>query len=178
MALETPNVFTYALFFDPGRNLLYSLGVDAEGFTNLVSSQGPGFERFSLIERAQGEFLSAALAFDEAGGILYSTIGREKILAWKGDSSAALPLSARAATALSASGSILGLLNRDSSVTVWDAAAGKPRAELSLFADGGWAAVRPDGGFSGSANAGSRVSVFMGGNTTPEPRASEEARAP
>jgi WD40 repeat protein len=180
VALPTPNVYTYALRFDPGKGCLYSLGVDAEGYTNLLCSQGSGFPASTVIDRAPGESLSASLTLDQGQGVLYSTIGRDKVIAWNGAARTVLELSARAATALAADSGLLVALDRDSSVRLWDSS-GRVDAQLSLFADGGWASVGSDGRVAGSANAAGRVSVFSGSSTTPvsaAPSSQEEARAP
>jgi WD40 repeat protein len=162
VALPTPNLYTYALQYDAKDDALYSLGVDAAGTTNLVKTPGPGFQASTVIDTAAGEFLGAGLAVDGPRGVIYSTIGRTRVVAWSGGSRSLVPQSARGCTRLAADGGILAALWRDSTVRLWDAA-GHAGGQLALFSDGGWASIRSDGRVTASQSAAGRITVYNDG---------------
>ena len=114
-----------------------------------------------MIERTPGEHLSASLCFDETTGSLYTSLGREQITRVHHGSLARLAAPAFGTVNLFSGNGLLYSLNGDSSVSLIDAARGEDIAELSVFPDGGWALVAPDGKYAVSAGAQSRVSVFQ-----------------
>ena len=161
--IPTTNRYTYEVLYDSRTGVLYSLGVDAEGTTNLVSHSGPDFQSQAIIESTPGEHLSASLCFDNPTGTLFSSLGREWISQWKQGSLQKLPAPARATIGLFAGEGLLYSLNSDSSVSLIDVTHGEKIAELSVFPDGGWALIMPDGKFAVSAGSQSRVSVLQDG---------------
>ena len=72
---------TYDLAWDGDRGVLYSLGIDADGDTVLMSHEGPGFERERVLSRYEGEDLSASLGLDTATGAVYASLGFSGIVA-------------------------------------------------------------------------------------------------
>jgi hypothetical protein len=54
-------------------------------------------------------------------------------------------------------------LNADSSVTIIDSERGQRVAELSVFKDGAWALLLPDGKFAASAGAEAHIGVLVEG---------------
>ena len=161
--IPTTNRYTYDVIYDTRTSTLYSLGVDADGSTNLLANTGPDFQVQSVVESTPGEHLFATLCFDEPTGALYTTLGREQISQWKQGSLQKLPASARGAIALYCSGGLLYALNRDSSVSLVDTSHGQSAAELSVFPEGGWALIMSDGKFAASAGALSHVAVLQDG---------------
>ncbi len=169
--ISTANRYTYDVTYDARTGTLFSLGVDADGTTNLVANSGTDYQSQSVIESSPGEHLSASLCFDRDSGALYSSLGRETISRWKQGMLKALPASARGTVGLFCGAGILYSLNRDSSVSLIDAEHGESMAELSLFTDGGWALILPDGKFAASAGSQERVSVLQDGKPVPDPGA-------
>ncbi len=161
--IPTVNRYTYEVVFDSSTGVLYSLGVDANGTTNLLAHTGKDFQTQSVVESTPGEHLTASLCFDGSTGTLYSSLGREQISRWKQGSLARLPASAIGTIGLFCGNGLLYSLNRDSSVSLYDAVHGDSVAELSVFPDGGWALIMPDGKFAVSAGSQSRVSVVQDG---------------
>ncbi len=161
--IPTTNRYTYDVMYDVRTNTLYSLGVDADGTTNLLAHSGPDYQSQSLVESDPGEHLSASLCLDDANGLLYTSLGRERISRWKPGSLEKLPAPARGTIGLFYGSGLLYSLNRDSSVTFIDVTHGEGIAELSVFKDGGWAIIMPDGKFAASAGSQSRVSVLQDG---------------
>jgi len=158
--IRTRNRYTYEVRYDPVTNALYSLGVAADGTTNLVTHSGRDFQDDSVVDSTPGEHLSASLSLDSATGALYTSLGRERISQWKHGSLAKLPVSALGTVGLSFGSGLLYSLNADSSVTIIDPEHSQRPAELSVFTDGEWALVLPDGKFAASAGAETRVGVF------------------
>jgi len=161
--IPSANRHTYDVTYDARTNTLYSLGVDTDGTTNLLAHSGPDYQNQSVVESDPGEHLSASLCFDDAGGMLYTSLGRERISRWKQGSLEKLPASARGTLGLFCGAGILYSLNRDSSVSLIDVADGESIAELSVFTDGGWTIIMPDGKFAASAGSQSHVSVLQDG---------------
>jgi len=161
--VSTRNHDTYAVLFDPRSAVLYSLGVDAEGATNLLAHTGPDFQKETLAATSRGEHLWASMALDPADGALYTTLGRDRISRWKDGSLTQMSAAARGAVALASGAGVLYTLNRDSTISLTSPANGEPLAELSMFRDGGWALTMPGGRFAASPGADVLVNVLDSG---------------
>ncbi len=161
--IPTTNRYTYDVLYDARTSTLFSLGVDVDGTTNLLANTGPDLQAQSEVESTPGEHLFASLCFDGSTGTLYTTLGRQQISQWKQGSLQKLPASARGAVALYCSAGLVFSLNRDSSVSLVDTEHGESIAELSVFPEGGWALIMPDGKFAASAGSQSHVSVLQDG---------------
>lgn len=161
--LPTRNQYTYDVAYDERSGTLYSLGVDAQGTTNLVAHAGGDLQKEALVDSSSGEHLFASIDLDPADGSLYTTLGRDQIVQWRNGSMKKLAAPARAALALLNGSRLLYAVNRDSSVSLASASSGAPCAELSLFKDGGWALLFPDGRFAASPGAETFVTVLQNG---------------
>jgi WD40 repeat protein len=159
--VASPETFTFSLTADTARRSAYSLGVDREGDTALVRHSGPGLDSDTVLARAPGELLSASTAFDPADGVLYAALDPDGVDAWSADARMPVALPIRGAIALRAADGILVSLDKDSLLSLWDARAGRPLGDISLFPDDGWAVTLPDGSYTGSPGAGSRIAVFL-----------------
>jgi len=162
-AIRTRNRYTYEVRYDPAMDTLYSLGVTADGTTNLVAHSGKDYQNESLIDSTPGEHLSAGLSLDTATGTLYTSLGHERISQWRQGSLTRTPVSALDTVSLSFGSGLLYSLNADASVTIIDAQNGQRVAGLSVFKDGGWALLLPDGRFAAPAGAETHVSVLLDG---------------
>jgi hypothetical protein len=177
------NIFTYGLLLDPtGRGpsgapgpLLYSVGIDGAGATNLVLHEGPGFERETLVDRIADEDLDASMALDPDTHVLYASLGRDRIVAWDGSQLKAFNAENCAPRLLVARDGMLYSLNRDSTVSVLESATGARLAEISLFANGEWCVLFRDGRYAASPGGDVNVKVFVGGQPV---SASEDYRMP
>jgi WD40 repeat protein len=167
VAIRDRNRFTYALLLRPGSAgkgpELYSIGVDAAGSTNLLRHDGPGFERETLIDHAAAEDLDAVLSFDPVQRVLYATLGRDRAVAWDGQSTRTLSLENSVPRRLLVRGGLAFAVNRDSTVTIADAQTGETRAQAALFSDGEWAIVFADGRYAASTGGDLHVRVFADG---------------
>jgi len=166
VAIHDRNLFTYALLFDGGAAggpVLYSIGVDAARSTNLLRHDGPGFERETLLDHVATEDLDASLSFDPVQRVLYATLGRDRAVAWDGQSLSVLSLESSVPRKLLVRNGLAFLVNRDSTVTVADARTGDPRALVALFSDGEWAAVFANGRYAASTGGDLHVRVFAEG---------------
>jgi hypothetical protein len=152
---------TFSLIADPGRGTAYSLGVDRDGKTDLLLHAGPGLDSESVLDSAQGELLSASATVDQSDGVLYDAFDQEMVESWSGGVRKQQALPIRGAVALRAADGILASLDKDSLVSIWDARAGRPLGDISLFSDDGWAVTLPDGSYAGSSNVENRVAVFL-----------------
>ncbi len=161
--LPTRNQYTYDVAYDERSGTLYSLGVDEQGTTNLVAHAGGDLQKETLVDSSSGEHLFASIAIDPADGSLYTTLGRDRVVQWRNGSMKKLAAPARAALALLNGSRLLYAVNRDSSVSLASASSGAPCAELSLFKNGGWALVFPDGRFAASPGAEAFVTVLQNG---------------
>lgn len=161
--IRTRNRYTYEVCYDPGSKTLYSLGVTADGATNLVAHSGADDQDETLVDSTPGERLSASLSLDSATGTLYTSLGHDRMSWWKEGSFGWLPVSALGTVSLNVGSGLLYSLNRDSSVTIMDAERRQPIGELSVFPDGGWAVLLPDGRFASSPGAETRVCVLLDG---------------
>jgi hypothetical protein len=159
--IPSPEAFTFSLLADTGRRSAYSLGIDREGNTALVRHSGPGLDSTSMLASQPGELLTASAAFDQAGGVLYAALDPDGVAAWRGDAPVQETLPIRGAIALRAADGILVSLDKDSLLSLWDARAGRPLGDISLFSDDGWAVTLPDGSYTGSSGAGNRIAVFL-----------------
>jgi hypothetical protein len=166
VAIKDRNAFTYSLLLDEsggGKPILYSVGIDASGATNLVRHSGPGFEQETLLGRVSEEDLDVSLALDPSTHVLYTTLGHDSISAWDGRQMKEIALQNTAPRRLVARSGILYTLNRDSTVSVLDGATGARLAEISLFADGEWCALLKDGRYAASLGGDAHVKVFQNG---------------
>ncbi len=165
VAIKDRNAFTYSLLLDEsgsgGKPILYSVGIDASGATNLVRHSGPGFEQETLLGRVSEEDLDVSLALDPSTHVLYATLGHDSISAWDGTQMRQIALQNTAPRRLIARAGILYTLNRDSTVSVLDGATGARLAEISLFADGEWCALLKDGRYAASLGGDAHVKVFQ-----------------
>jgi hypothetical protein len=167
VAIKDRNAFTYTLLLDEsagtGRQILYSVGIDASGATNLVRHSGPGFEQETLLGRVAEEDLDVSLALDPDTHVLYANLGHDRISAWDGTQMKEIVLQNAAPRRLVARAGMLFSLNRDSTVSVFEGASGARLAEISLFADGAWSALFKDGRYAASLGGDVHVKVFQNG---------------
>jgi len=165
VAVRDRNVFTYSLLLDEtggkGTPVLYSVGIDSSGATNLVQHSGPGFERETLLGRVAEEDLDVSLALDKSTHVLYATLGHDGISAWDGSRMREITPRNTAPRRLVARAGMLFSLNKDSTVSVLDGATGERLAEISLFADGEWCALFKDGRYAASLGGDVHVKVFQ-----------------
>lgn len=168
VAVRDRNLFTYALLLVPasagGGPVLYSIGVDSAGSTNLLRHDGPGFERETLLDQVAAEDLDAGLSYDPAERVLYATLGRDRAVAWDGQSLRMLSLENAVPRRLLVRGGLAFAVNRDSTVTVADARTGAARALVALFSDGEWAIVFAGGRYAASTGGDLHVRVFSEGS--------------
>jgi WD40 repeat protein len=164
VALSTHNIYTYELSFDPARKILYSLGVDSDGRSNLMANGGKNLEKRTSIASYDGEDLSASLALDPTTGVLYSSLGYDGITTWDGSSSSSLSSDATDGGATSRKlvvwGGLLCSLNGDSTVTLWDSSAREVIGTMYLFLDEEWCLLFPDGTFEASDGGVRHVDVY------------------
>jgi hypothetical protein len=171
VGIPTRGVFTYDTAFDRSSGALYSLSVAADGSTSLLRHSGRGLETETPIDRVDWEDLFASLALDPSTGLLFSSLGSARIGVWDAASLALqrFPDPARVPRSLRARDGLLFALNRDSTVSVWNQKSGERLAEISVFADGEWAFLLPDGRYGCSEGGASRLSVTVGGQPVPQP---------
>ena len=164
VAMRDRNAFTYSLLLDEtgakGTPVLYSVGIDSSGATNLVQHSGPGFEQESLLGRVAEEDLDVSLALDRSTHVLYATLGHDSISAWDGSQTKEIAPQNTAPRRLVARAGMLFSLNRDSTVSVLDGATGERLAEISLFADGEWCVLFKDGRYAASPGGDVHVKVM------------------
>jgi WD40 repeat protein len=167
VSLSDRNAFTYGLLLGSGGNpvrpLLFSVGVDASGSTNLVLHEGASFERESLLQSVPEEDLDVSLALDPDTHILYSSLGRDRVVTWDGKQMKSIVLDNAAPRRLVARDALIFSLNRDSTVTVSNSASGASLAEIYLFSDGEWCTLFRDGRYAASPGGDIHVKVYEGG---------------
>jgi hypothetical protein len=164
VAISGRNVFTYALLMDqrsPRGPRLYSVGIDAAGATSLLCHEGAGFERETLIDTVAEEDLDVSMALDPDTHVLYATLGRDRIIAWDGSAVRTMRLEKAAPHGLVAGSQLLFCLNKDSTVTVVDAATGAWLAEMALFREGEWCMLFRDGRYAASTGGDTHVGVYI-----------------
>ncbi len=168
VALAGINSFTFDLVFDPRRDVLYSIGIDSSGNTNLCANRGKGMEAQSLIASSKGGDLSAGLAIDPLNGTLFSSLGFQDVKAWNGLTLSAPPTDFEAGDVIprrpAARGDLLGSLNSDSSVTLWSMVSGKAIGTLYLFTNKEWCLIYPNGTFTASAGGSAMIDILSGGS--------------
>ncbi len=168
VGMSDRNVFTWDLVFDPAAPgatgpLLYSLGVDASGATNLVLHDGSGFERETLLATDPEENLDAGLALDPSTHVLYASLGRARIVSWDGQKATTLPSDYASWRTLVACAGLILSLDRNSVLVITEQSTGSRVGELSLFSDGEWAATVRGGGYVASPGGDAHVKVFVNG---------------
>ena len=164
VAIRNRNVYTYSILLDPGGGsegpILYSVGVDPSGATNLLRHEGPGFERETLLDSITEEDLDASLALDPDTHVLYAALGRDRIVSWDGSQLSTIAAENAVPLRLVARHRLLYSLNKDSTVTVLNSSSGAWLAQISLFADGEWCALFRDGRYAASPGGDVHVKVF------------------
>jgi hypothetical protein len=167
VAVKDRNVYTWGVSLDrpdpDGAQVLYSVGVDASGSTNLFMHDGPGFEHETLLDSVAAEDLDAGFSIDPTSHALYAIVGRDRVVRWDGKQAAVLALEGAAPMRLVARDNLLFVLNRDGTVTVSAAATGARLGEIALFADGEWAILLRDGRYAASTGGDLHVRVFVAG---------------
>ncbi|MGA2479823.1 MAG: hypothetical protein ABSG63_13815, partial [Spirochaetia bacterium] len=174
--LPGSSTITFALAADPAGKALYFLGVSPDDQTTLTRYEGTGLQRATVVDSAEGEFLSTSLSIDPVKDYLYTSLGREEIKAWTGKAMQRLAESARATLALAIMQGLLVSLERDSSVSLWDTAADQAVGQIYPFADGSWAAVMTDGTILGSLDG--REKVGNSGSIIEKGRRESDSRSP
>jgi WD40 repeat protein len=135
VSLTDSSVFLYDLLFDPQTRGLYSLGVGRmAGETILRYRFGEALEKQRTIFTFKGEDLSADLTTDERGR-LYSSLGWRSVQVWDGGRLYQLEPSLGIPRRLESSGHMVYALNRDSSLTVWDANSRRILLTFYLFVE-------------------------------------------
>ncbi|HEY9595771.1 MAG TPA: WD40 repeat domain-containing protein [Spirochaetia bacterium] len=167
VTVKDRNVFTWGLILDtPDQQeapVLYSVGVDASGATNLLLHDGAGFDHETLLDSVPTEDLDAGMSLDPSTHRLFAIVGRDRIVRWDGKQLTPLALRGTSALRLLARDNLLFVLNRDGTVTVSSGDTGESFGEIALFADGEWAALLRDGKYAASTGGDVRVRVFVGG---------------
>jgi hypothetical protein len=162
---------TYDLAWDADRGILYSLGIDADGDTVLMSHAGPGFERERVLSRYEGEDLSASLGLDTATGTVYASLGFSGLVAVDGSAASTIPSEWRVPRRLAAAPGVLASLNRDVTVSCWDPSARSMLGDLYLLASGDWCLAGTTGRWSATDGAASLVRVTVDGSVVSDPSA-------
>ena len=160
------NVFTWDLVYDPsgpspGKPVLYSLGVDARGATNLLFHEGASFEKETVIASDPEEVLDASLALDPATHVLFASLGRAGIVSWNGVRATTLPSDYATWRRLLAHDGLIMTLDKDSTIVIMDETSGARIAEVSLFIDGEWAVLVRGGGYFASPGGDAHVKVYV-----------------
>ena len=167
VAIKGRNIFTYALLLDPGPPgkgpSMYSIGIDATRSTNLLRHDGPGFEHETLLDSVAEEDLDASLSLDPDLHVLYATFGRDRAIAWDGQTLKTLSVENSVPRRLVGRGRLVFSINKDSTITVADAQTGARRAQIALFSDGEWCVVFKDGSYAASTGGDLHVRVFADG---------------
>jgi hypothetical protein len=156
--------------------MLYSLGVDADGATVLMSHASPGFERATVLSRYEGEDLSASLALDAGTGAVYASLGYRGITVWDGTAAIPIPSDGRVPRRLAAAAGLLASVNRDATVSLWDPAARSLLGDLYLLASGDWCLLDAGGRWAGTDGAARLVRVLVGGLPAPDPGSYRDPR--
>ena len=101
----------------------------------------PEFERETLIASVPEENLDASLALDPLTHVLYASLGRASIVSWDGVNESTIPTEYGSVRGLLAGAGLIISMDRDSTLAIEEKSSGSRLAELSLFADGEWAAT-------------------------------------
>jgi WD40 repeat protein len=163
VAFRGRSVYTYEFAFDKSSNTLYSIGVDGKGETNLLANSGSQLGVEARIMGYPGEDLSATLAFDAVKGRLYSSLGFDHITAAAGSSIFSLPPLDQTPRKLAVSGGMIGVLNKESSISVLDLSTGKTAFSVYVFEDGGWCIAFPGGTYAAAESSAGLVTVSSNG---------------
>jgi WD40 repeat protein len=161
--LPGSETLTFALASNPADGILYALGMSGDGRTTLSRYDGSELQSQTIVDSAQGEYVSASLTVDPASNYLYTSLGREVVRAWTGRTMERLMEPARGTLALCALGGVLASLERDSSVSLWDTSADRSFGAIYPFSDGSWAAVMADGTVNGSSEGRDKVGIMVRG---------------
>lgn len=145
--LSNQHLATFELAYDSGSNTVYSVSIDRStepSRTIVLEHSGTGFERTRTVLSVDGEFFDASLAARR--GTVFLSIGGDNYLKHPGkmrfsqiESSNAIPRS------VAIYGNRLYSVNRDSSISLWDADEGSHLANFYLFNEAGWAALSATG---------------------------------
>jgi hypothetical protein len=154
------NPFAYDILFDPGRRLVYSLQADRAGNTAFVANGGSDLDRRFLVMDYPGEDLNASLALDGTTGIVYCSLGYDRVMRWDGASLSPLQPTTEIPRKLVVRSGTLFSLNRNSSVSAWSTVQGKAAADMYFFPAGDWCVLFPGGSFAASDGAAAAVNVF------------------
>ena len=160
--------FTYALAPDPLDGSLYSLGVGADGQTRVYRHSGHELADETVEDTGDAD-LSASLALDPSSGILYSSLGRQRVTAWSDGALRTIGAPSPGIVALRARNGLLAALQLDSTVTLWDLMRDRPVGRLYPFSDGSWAAIMADGSVQGVASGIAKVGFFAQGKLEETP---------
>ncbi len=163
VAVRGRSVYTYEFAFDESSRTLYSLGVDAEGGTNLLALSGAEWGKEARIAGYAGEDLSASLALDTERGTLYSSLGFEGITVFEKSALSSLPSTIDTPRQIAVNAGLLAALNEDSSVSIKDLAASGRSFGIYAFDNGGWCIVFPGGTYAVSDSAAGLVTVYQKG---------------
>ena len=161
--LPGSETLTFALAPNRSDGMLYALGISADGRTTLSRYDGSELQSQTIVDSAQGEYVSASLAIDPASNYLYTSLGREVVRAWTGRAMEMLAEPARGTLALSALGGVLASLERDSSISLWDTAVDRPVGVISPFKDGSWTVIMADGAIYGPSQGRAKVGIIVRG---------------
>lgn len=146
LPLENRMSVIYRLVLDPSRNVLYGLGLTQDHVTAI--------ERFRISgERISSSRVYTSTIFDPEGditfepdtGSLYTTAGYTTPLLLSGSRRLLFEATSHLPRRLFLSRGILYAVNRDGSVSIWDANTRSHLYDVVLFADGEWLIEGRDG---------------------------------
>ncbi len=142
--INDASLYVYELAFNRESELLYSIGIEKANsklYTVLKSHFGSDFGSEYVLDRFEGEDIGASLSIDEKSGILYSSLGYTGVTEYVGGRSVRFEKSDKVARKIEFYGGRVYSLNRDKSLSVWDAREKCALLDFYLFRDGEWLVI-------------------------------------
>ncbi len=160
--IESGNLYTYDLVYDPVSNQVFSLGIEQLGTrlrTVLKAHSGTHYENSRTIIASDNEDVSASIVIDPETSRIYTSLGFSSIRQFKGYGISTLTRSEGIPRKLKIHNSYLYALNRDSSISVWDKLSGKKVMDFYILENDEWIVLLSDGTYTSSPGAQQFVSV-------------------
>lgn len=146
--VSSADFLVFDLAFDKRTGALFSLGLRHHngGETTVLSRYtGTDFSNGQLLARYDGEDLQASIAFDEESGKLFTTLGFNRVQVWDGNGLSSLQATGHIPRKVTSWRGRVFALNRDGSVSVWQASTLRHLFDFYALPDGSWTILTPDG---------------------------------
>lgn len=168
VAAETDAFITTALALDPDSRTLYAIGLHGDRSSpeaRLTELTGRGFDRARVLERVDGESLSADLDWDDRERALVSSLEPRFVRRYSRGRESVLQPVEQLHRDIEVHGSLVAARNEEGSISFWDRESGEHLMDLTVIGSE-WIAISTAGRYLASSGAARRYLTLLPDSAT------------